>query len=97
MNKLKGIGPAVIARVLFLLVALVNQGLAAYGHSPIDLVVSEDTFADSISVIFTALAGIIAGWKNNSFTTAAKKADVVLKDHKAVKKIVKTNREGDFK
>ncbi|EUJ33509.1 hypothetical protein MFLO_02363 [Listeria floridensis FSL S10-1187] len=72
----------VMARSLFLLVALVNQVLALFNLSPLDFVFSEEELAGALSLLLTAAASVWAWWKNNSFTKAAKKADQVLQDEK---------------
>lgn len=69
-----------IIRTVLLVVALVNQGLAIAGHSPIP--VSDDTITQAISLAFTIVTALVAWWKNNSFTQAALIADEVLKEER---------------
>lgn len=70
-----------IVRVVALLLALVNQGLVAFGYSP--LPVDDATLEAVLSTGLTVFFALIAMWKNNSFTAAAQVADKVkdaLKD-----------------
>ena len=78
-NKLR-ITPSTIIRTAILALALVNQVLAATGHSIID--VSDEDINTLVTTIFTVAAAIAAWWKNNSFTQAAIAADEVLKEKK---------------
>jgi SPP1 family holin len=64
-----------IVRVLCLLLALVNQGLTAAGLGV--LPINEAELEMIVSTLITAVFAIIAGWKNNSFTAAAKAGDKV--------------------
>ncbi|EIA20021.1 phage holin [Listeria fleischmannii] len=79
INGLKRANVATLARSFFLLLAFVNQGLALFHMSPIQLAVDETTLANSLTTLFTIWASITAWWKNNSFTRKAVKADEVLK------------------
>lgn len=70
-----------IVRVLALVLALINQGLVAFGYSPlpIDDAILEAVLSTGLTVVFA----LLAMWKNNSFTAAAQVADKVkdaLKD-----------------
>ncbi|MHC5278956.1 phage holin [Listeria kieliensis] len=78
INGLKRANGATIARSFFLLIAFVNQGLALFHLSPIQLAVDETTLANSLTTLFTIVAALITWWKNNSFTSAAKEADAIL-------------------
>ena len=78
-NKLR-ITPSTIIRTIILALALVNQVLAATGHSIID--VSDEDINTLVTTLFTVAAAIAAWWKNNSFTQAAIAADEVLKEKK---------------
>ena len=64
-----------IVRVLCLLLALVNQGLTAAGLGV--LPINEAELEMIVSTLITAVFAIVAGWKNNSFTAAAKAGDKV--------------------
>ncbi|EUJ59567.1 phage holin [Listeria fleischmannii] len=82
MNSINQATPATIARTLFLLFALVNQILSIFHLSPLNIAVDETELATSFSVLFTIAASVTAWWKNNSFTTTARKADEVLRQEK---------------
>ena len=65
-----------IARTIILALALINQALAAFGKSPLNI--ADDAIATVVSLLFTITATTVAWWKNNSFTQAAIKADEYL-------------------
>lgn len=91
INGLKRANGATLARSFFLLIAFVNQGLALFHKSPIQLAVDETTLANSLTTLFTIAAALITWWKNNSFTKAAKQTDEQLKMLKSKRK------NGDYK
>lgn len=62
-----------IARTIILLLALVNQLLAIFGHSTISF--AENDIYQIISACWTVAASLAAWWKNNSFTRLACEAD----------------------
>lgn len=66
-----------VIRIACLVLALVNMILVNTGHSmlPIDEAWIEAVVTDG-AVIITA---IIAAWKNNSFTKAAREGDTVMR------------------
>ena len=72
-----------IVRLIVLLLALTNQTLTAMGKSPLPF--EEETISELISILFTIGASAWAYWKNNSFTQAAIKADILMKQIKAEK------------
>lgn len=76
----KNITAGTIARTLCLLLALVNQILTVMGYKIID--VSDDTINTLISTGFTVVTALLAWWKNNSFTSAAIKADDYMNELK---------------
>ncbi|WP_404450146.1 phage holin [Sutcliffiella horikoshii] len=57
-------------RILFLAFALVNQLLVVYGKSP--LPITEAELEQLFSLIWTAVAAIIAWWKDNDWTEKAR-------------------------
>lgn len=71
------VSPGTWARTIVLLLALVNQCLAAAGKPVIP--VDDETLSSLITNGFTVAAALIAWWKNNSFTCAALNADEVYK------------------
>lgn len=64
-----------VARTVILAVALFNQIMTAAGYSI--LPIADDTINQLVSALFTTGAAVAAWWKNNSFTDAAIRADVV--------------------
>lgn len=76
MNISKG----TIIRTVILALALINQVLAIFGVSPLNI--ADDDISTVISTAWTIIAAVIAWWKNNSFTDAAIRADKFLHDLK---------------
>ena len=76
MNISKG----TIIRTVILALALLNQVLAIFGISPLNI--ADDDISTVISTAWTIIAAVIAWWKNNSFTDAAIRADKFLHDLK---------------
>lgn len=62
-----------IARTAVLLLALTNQMLSAMGKSP--LPIESTTVEQLVTAGITTIAGLVAWWKNNSFTKEAIAAD----------------------
>lgn len=73
---MKGITAGTVARTVFLALALINQALLCMGYSvlPID----SEAVAEQLAGLITAVAALIAWWKNNSFTKEAQAADQTL-------------------
>ncbi len=69
-----------LIRTVVLLLALLNQILSICGVSPIPI--DDDTATNVISTLWTAIASIVAWWKNNSFTQDAISADTYLTELK---------------
>ena len=69
-----------LIRTVILLLALVNQILSICGVSPIPI--DDDTATNIISTLWTAVASVLAWWKNNSFTDNAITADEYLNELK---------------
>ena len=67
------ISAGTIARTACLLLALTNQVLSALGK-PV-LPIESTTVEQLVTAGITTVTALIAWWKNNSFTTAAIKAD----------------------
>ena len=70
------ISAATLARTAVLLLALTNQVLSAMGK-PV-LPIESTTVEQLVTAGITTVAALINWWKNNSFTTAALKADETL-------------------
>ncbi len=62
-----------IIRTVCLALALINQILTATGHGIIQI--DDETLAQLISTVATVITAVIAWWKNNSITKAAREAD----------------------
>ena len=62
-----------IARTLILFLALINQLLSASGHAVIPI--ENETIEAMVSTAATIVFALIAWWKNNSFTKAARLGD----------------------
>lgn len=69
-----------LARTIILALALINQVLSATGH-PV-LPVEDAQIEALVTTGWTVVAALIAWWKNNSFTAAAKAGDEVMKQEK---------------
>lgn len=80
-DKIKSVTPETWARTICFILALINQVLAVLGRNKIEFV--ENDVYQIVSAVFTVVTGIVAWWKNNSFTKAAIAADVYMKDLKS--------------
>ena len=67
------ISKGTIIRTVILALALLNQVLAVFGISPLNI--ADDDISTVISTAFTIVSAIVAWWKNNSFSDAAIRAD----------------------
>lgn len=63
-------------RLILMVISLVNMALAAAGKAPIPA--DYDEIYTIVSVALSVVVGIVAYWKNNSFTKAAQEADEFL-------------------
>lgn len=64
-----------LARTIILGLALINQLLSATGHAVLPI---EDAQVETmISTLWTVVAAVVAWWKNNSLTAAARAGDSV--------------------
>lgn len=60
-----------VIRVAIFLLALINQGLVASGHSPLPFDSADTTLF--VSWLWTTVSGLWAAWKNNPFTKKARR------------------------
>ena len=74
------ISAGTIARLLCLILALVNQVLVMTGHSV--LPIENQTIELVVTNVWTIAAAVWGYWKNNSWTLKARKADAYLADEK---------------
>ncbi|MED3792306.1 phage holin [Niallia alba] len=69
-----------LIRTIVLAVALINQSLVLAGYSPLPF---DDTQVENtVTIVFSVVASLLAWWKNNSITREAKEADKYLKELK---------------
>lgn len=69
-----------IARTIILFLALINQLLSASGHAVIPI---EDADIEMlVTTAFTIVTAVVAWWKNNSFTKAARIGDAHMRKAK---------------
>lgn len=87
MEKKYKIQPDTIARTIILALALINQLLSATGHAVIPI--ADETIESLVSYIVTVVVAIWTYWKNNSWTQAALRGDIVMKEIKSFGKEVK--------
>lgn len=69
-----------IIRTIVLVIALVNQVLTVLGKNPIPI--SEDEVYQLVTMIVSIAASVWAWWKNNSFTNAAIRGDMLMENIK---------------
>lgn len=77
---MKNISADTIARTICLALALINQILAVFGKNVLPF--GDDDIYQFVSLIATFATASIAWWKNNSFTSAAIKADEYMNELK---------------
>lgn len=70
---MKKVSKETVARTVVLVVTLLNTVLTTFGANPFPF--SDSQIYQVISTVCTIAATIWAWWKNNSFTSAAIKAD----------------------
>ena len=88
---MKKISKETLIRTGVLILTLANTILSALGKNPIPF--SENDIYQAVSAICTVVATIWAWWKNNSFTTAAIKADEYMNALKLQEKKEKVDSE----
>ena len=69
-----------IARLIILIISVVNAVLAWLGKGRIDI--ADNTIYQLVSIIALIASSLWAYWKNNSYTDAALKADEYMKSLK---------------
>lgn len=74
------ISAGTIGRTVCLMLALLNQFLTVFGKGTIDFV-DEDVY-QIVSTVFMVVTALVAWWKNNSFTKAARIADAMMIEEK---------------
>lgn len=84
MTEKKKVSVETIVRTIVLAVTLLNQVLTMLGKNPLPF--AEDELYALLTTAASVAATLWAWWKNNSFTTAAIKADEYLTELKAENK-----------
>jgi SPP1 family holin len=74
MNK---VDTGTIVRTVVLFVALINQGLAAFGYSALPF--GDKEIELFISTIITVVTALISWWKDNNITRKARRNKELLK------------------
>lgn len=69
-----------IARTIVLLLALVNQCLSMAGIQVIPI--ADEDINALVTTLWTVVAAVVAWWKNNSFTRAARAGDAAMRQEK---------------
>lgn len=77
---IKNVSSGTITRTIILLLALVNQILAYFGISPLQI--ADEDIGTVVTILFTVGASVVAWWKNNSFTKVAIQADELKRNLK---------------
>lgn len=67
-----------IARTAIFALALINQFLSITGHPVIPI--QDSDIEGLVSYGFTFVSGLLAWWKNNSFTMAARFGDFCMRE-----------------
>ena len=73
-----------IVRTIVLAVAIINQILTACGKSPLPF--DEESTAQIVSTVVTAVVAVWTWWKNQSFTQEAIAADKMMRAAKKERK-----------
>lgn len=84
---MKNMDAGSLARLIVLIVALVNSGLAMAGYNP--LPIDEDALYNFISMAFVGVASWVGWYKHNATSQEGKWAKQKLDKYKAEKKYVK--------
>ena len=66
-----------VIRTAVLVLALINNGLALFGKSP--LPINDETIVAVVSFLITTGTALVNWWYNNSFTKEAVEADAYMK------------------
>ena len=75
-----------IGRTVCLCLSLLNQLLALFGKGTFDFV--EEEVYQIVSTLCTIVTAVVAWWKNNSFTKAARVADTIMREEKIESKMI---------
>lgn len=81
---MKKIDAGTLTRTILIILALINQGLVIAGKETLPF--TDEQITQVISFIFTVVTALLAWWKNNNFTAAAKEAQEYANALKEAKK-----------
>lgn len=84
MNSELPIKAGTIARTIILALALINQILSISGRPVIPI--EDEVIEQTVSYVITVVVALVAWWKNNSFTLAARKGDERMEAVRAAEK-----------
>lgn len=81
---MKKIDAGTLTRTILIILALINQGLVIAGKETLPF--TDEQITQVISFVFTVVTALLAWWKNNNFTAAAKEAQEYANAMKQAKK-----------
>lgn len=81
---MKKIDAGTLTRTILIVLALINQGLVIAGKETLPF--TDEQITQVISFVFTVATALLAWWKNNNFTAAAKEAQEYANAMKQTKK-----------
>lgn len=81
---MKNLDKGTVIRTAVLFLAIINQILTISGKSP--LPINSDQLTEIISTGFTTVTALIAWWKNNDFSDAAREGTAHMKRLKTERK-----------
>ena len=81
---MKKIDAGTLTRTILIILALINQGLVIAGKETLPF--TDEQITQVISFAFTVATALLAWWKNNNFTEAAKEAQEYANAMKQAKK-----------
>lgn len=83
--NLKNVSNSTWVRIIVLLLTLINLISTSIFNYQL-LPFNDAELYEGVSVVFTVVASIVAGWKNNSLTPEAQRADDYLENLKGGKR-----------
>ena len=92
---MKKLDAGTLTRTILIILALINQGLVIAGKETLPF--TDEQITQVISFVFTVATALLAWWKNNNFTAAAKEAQEyanALKQSKKAQEAVPTPSVG---
>lgn len=80
-----------IIRTIVYLIALANMALTVAGQNPLPY--PTEDIESAFTIVLDVIAGLIAAWKNNSYTKEALVADMTMRANKTLQKITRNSEE----